>query len=91
MRTPKGMAFSHCLKRAMYEVAAMQDRVGVDPRVLNERELLALLRATQEELEVHGEWNELNVLLRDFARELLERRLLEKVRLVRLMPLSRPE
>jgi hypothetical protein len=69
----------------------MQDRVGVDPRVLDERELLAPMRAAQEEIEAHGGWNELNVLLRDFARELLERRLLQKVQLVRLMPLSRPE
>jgi hypothetical protein len=75
----------------MSEVAAMQDKGGVDPRVLDERELIALVRATQEEIESHGEWNELKVLLSDLARELLERRVLEKVQLVRLMELRRPE
>jgi len=69
----------------------MQDKGGVDPRVLDERELIALVRATQEEIESHGEWNELKVLLSDLARELLERRVLEKVQLVRLMELRRPE
>jgi hypothetical protein len=39
----------------------MQDKVGVDPKVLNDVELIALVRETQEEIEAHGEWNELNV------------------------------
>jgi hypothetical protein len=33
----------------------MQDKVGVDPKVLNDVELIALVRETQEELEAHGE------------------------------------
>jgi hypothetical protein len=32
------------------------------------------VRETQEEIEAHGEWNQLNVLLRDFAAELVKRR-----------------
>jgi hypothetical protein len=69
----------------------MQDKVGVDPEVLNDVELIALLRETQEQIEAHGEWNELNVLLRDFAVELVKRRVLARVQFVGLMELSRPE
>lgn len=49
----------------------MQDKVGVDPKVLNDVELIALVRETQGEIEAHDEWNEMNVLLRDFAAELV--------------------
>jgi hypothetical protein len=69
----------------------MQDKVGVDPKVLNDVELIALVRETQEEIEGHGELNELNSLLRDFAMELVKRRVLAKVQFVRLIGLSRPE
>ncbi len=69
----------------------IQDKVGVDPKVLNDVELIALVRETQEEIEAHGEWNELNVLLRDFAAELVKRRVLSRVQFVRLMELRRPE
>jgi hypothetical protein len=65
----------------MYEVA-MPDKVGLDPKVLDDLELIALVREAQEEIEAHGEWNELNVLLRDFATELLKRRLLARVQFV---------
>jgi hypothetical protein len=40
----------------------MQDKVGVDPKILNDVELIALVCETQELIEAHGEWNELNVL-----------------------------
>ncbi len=59
-------------------MTAFQDR-GVDETV-SDTELIALFcRALDEvldEVEVHGELDELNVLLRDFARELLKWRLL---------------
>jgi hypothetical protein len=74
----------------MYEVAAMPDKVGLDPKVLDDLELIALVREAQEEIEAHGEWNELNVLLRDFATELPKRRLLARVQFVRLIESSRP-
>jgi len=38
--------------------------------------VIALLCQTEEEIEEHGESNQLNLLLRDFARELLKNRLL---------------
>jgi hypothetical protein len=47
----------------MSEVA-VQDKVGVDPKALDERELMALVRATQEEIEAHGEWNEFESLVK---------------------------
>jgi len=53
--------------------------------------LIALLRGAQEELEAHGELNQVNLLLRDFVRELLKQRLQLRVRFVRLVALSRPE
>jgi hypothetical protein len=69
----------------------MDDKVGVDPEVLNDIELMALVRETQEEIDEHGEWNELNVLLHDFAAELVKRRVLSRAQFVGLMGLSRPE
>jgi hypothetical protein len=39
----------------IYKVDVMQEKVGVDPKVLNDVELIALVRETQEELEAHGE------------------------------------
>jgi hypothetical protein len=69
----------------------MQDKVGVDPKVLNDVELIALVRETQEEIEAYGEWNELNVLLRDFTAELVKRGVLSRVQFVGLVELSRPE
>jgi hypothetical protein len=67
----------------MYEVAMMPDKVGVDPKVQDDLELIAVVR------EAHGEWDELNVLLRDFATELRKRRLLARVQFVRLIESSR--
>jgi hypothetical protein len=69
----------------------MQDKVGVDPKVLNDVELIAFVRETQEEIEAHGELNELNSFLRDFATELVKRRVLAKVQFVRFIELNRPE
>lgn len=51
--------------------------------------MIALVRQTQEEFEAHGELNQLNLLLRDFSREIMERRLLEKVEFVRLKESNR--
>ena len=62
----------------------MQDEAGVDQKA-SDAELIALVRRAQEELEAHGELNQMNLLLRDFARELLKQRLLERVEFVLLM------
>jgi len=53
----------------------MLGKVGVDQKA-SDAELIALLCKTQAEIDVHGESNELNLLLHDFARELLKQRLL---------------
>ena len=68
----------------------MKVTAEVDHKV-SDAELIALLRGVQEELEAHGELNQVNLLLRDFARELLKQRLLLRVRFVRLMKPSPPE
>ncbi len=62
----------------------------VDHKV-SDAELIALVRKTQAEIDVHGELNQVNLLLRDFARELLKQRLLLRLQFVRLVELSRPE
>lgn len=79
----------YCPKRVVRKLAVMQD--GGDPKALDDAELIALVRETQEEIEAHGELNELNALLHDFARELLKRRLFARVGFVRLIELNRPE
>jgi hypothetical protein len=53
-------------------------QAGVARKVLDDAELIASVRQTQDQFEARGELNELNVLLRDFARELLKQRLLAK-------------
>jgi hypothetical protein len=68
----------------------MRVTAEVDHKV-SDAELIALLRGTQEELEAHGELNQVNHLLRDFARELLKQRLQLRVRFVRLVESSRLE
>ena len=68
----------------------MRVTAEVDHKV-SDAELIALVRGAQEELEAHGELNQANLLLRDFARELLKQRLLLRVRFVRLMKPSPPE
>jgi hypothetical protein len=72
------------------EAAVMKVTAEVDHKV-SDAELIALLRGVQEELEAHGELNQVNLLLRDFVRELLKQRLLLRVRFVRLMKPSPPE
>jgi len=47
---------------------------GVDQKA-SDAELIALLCKTEAEIDVHGELNESNLLLNDFARELLKQRL----------------
>jgi len=64
--------------QAMHEVAVMQDKAGVEQKV-SRAELIALFCQTQEEIEAHGESNELNLLLGDFAKELLKQRLFARV------------
>jgi hypothetical protein len=55
----------------------MNDKTGFEPKA-SDAELIALLRKVQEEIEGHLELNESNLLLHDFARELLRQRLLLK-------------
>jgi hypothetical protein len=68
----------------------MKVTAEVDHKV-SDAELIALLRGVQQELEAHGELNQVSLLLRDFVRELLKQRLLLRVRFVRLMKPSPPE
>jgi hypothetical protein len=77
------------LNRATYEEEAMHEMVGVDQKV-SDAELMTLLRRVQEEIDAHSELNEVNLLLRDFARELLKKRLLKRVQFVEMMELGRP-
>jgi predicted RNA-binding Zn ribbon-like protein len=51
----------------------MQDEAVVDQKA-SDAELIALVRRAQEELEAHGELNQVSLLLRDFARERLKQR-----------------
>ncbi len=59
----------------------MQDKAGVDQKI-SDAELLALVCKAQEEIQVHDGFNELNLLFRDFAGELLKS--------LRMMKLIRP-
>jgi hypothetical protein len=68
--------------RPVYKAFVMQDKAEVDQK-LTDAELLALVSKAQEEIEAHGGVNEANLLLRNFARELLKKRL-------RMMRLIRP-
>jgi hypothetical protein len=52
----------------------MQDKKEVDETV-SVAQLIAWVSEVQEEIEVHGRVNESNLLLHDFARELLKKRL----------------
>ena len=66
----------------------MQDEAVVDQKA-SDAELIALVRRAQEELEAHGELNQVSLLLRDFARERLKQLL--RVEFVRMIELSRRE
>jgi len=68
----------------------MQNNAGVDQSV-SDAELIALLREAQEEMEVRGELNQLNLLLRDFAREQLRQHLLRRVEFVQMIESHRQE
>ena len=68
----------------------MQDAAGVDEKA-SDGDLIALVRRAQEEVEAHGEVNQVNLLLRDFAKELLKQHLLRRVEFVRMTEPSRPE
>jgi hypothetical protein len=57
----------------------------------SDAELIVFVREAQEEIRAHGELNELNLLLHDFARELLKQRLLRRVAFLRVMKSSHPE
>jgi hypothetical protein len=61
-------------RRTAQQVAVMQNRAQVDQR-MSDAELLALVSAAHEQIEVHGGVNESNLHLRDFAGELLTKRL----------------
>jgi hypothetical protein len=65
----------------------MQNNARVDQKI-SDHELIALFCQTQEEIEAHGQSNELNLLLRDFGKELLKQRLFARVVFVRLMELK---
>jgi len=67
----------------------MQGMVGIDQKA-SDAELMTLLRKAQEEIDAGSELNEVNLLLRDFARELLKKRLLIRVQFVQMMESSRP-
>jgi uncharacterized protein YejL (UPF0352 family) len=69
----------------------MRDKVGSDRTTFSDAQLTALLRATLEVIEAHGESNDLNVLLRDFATELLRRRVVARVEFIRLIDQHRPD
>ena len=66
----------------------MQEMVGVDQKA-SDAELMTLLRRAQEEIDAHAELNEVNLLLLDFVRELLKKRLLIRVQFVQMMELGR--
>lgn len=68
----------------------MKDTAAVVHKA-SDAELFAVVRRAQEELEARGELNQVNLLLHDFARELLKQRLLKRVEFVRMIELSRPE
>lgn len=75
----------------MPQVAVMMKGTAAVDHKVSDTELFALVRGAQEESETHGELNQVNLLLRDFARELLKKRLSLRVRFARLIDLSRPE
>jgi hypothetical protein len=50
--------------------------------------LIALVRKAQQEFEAQGELNEVNLLLRDFAKELLQQRLFLRVKFARIIDLG---
>jgi hypothetical protein len=64
--------------------AIMQSKVEV-AQSMSDVELLALLCRVQDEIEAHREPSDLDLLLADFAKELLRQRLLTLVKLIRVI------
>jgi hypothetical protein len=75
---------------AVQEVVILGDRAGVNQKT-SIAELIASMRKIEEEIAAHGELNEPNLLLRDFAMELLKQKLLLRVEFVQMMESSRPK
>jgi len=75
-------------KWGISEVAPMNHTAAVDQKI-SDAELIAWLRVAQEEIAAHGDLNQVNLLLHDFARELLKQRLLLRVEFVRMIEMSR--
>jgi hypothetical protein len=65
----------------------MQDKSGAALKI-SDAELIALVRKAQQEFNAHGELNEANLLLRDFAKELLKQRLFLRVRFARIIDMG---
>jgi hypothetical protein len=65
----------------------MQEKSGAVQKI-SDAELIALVHKAQQELEEHGELNAVNVLLRDFAVELLKQRLFRRVKFARMIDLG---
>jgi hypothetical protein len=63
-----------CPNTSLYKAAVMQDKAEIDERV-SDAELIALASEAQAEIETRGEVSERNLLLCDFAWELLKKRL----------------
>lgn len=62
-----------------------------DQRLINDAELIAIVRETQQAIEEHGQLNEPKVLLAQFALELLRRRILANVNFAKFTELHPPE
>jgi hypothetical protein len=69
------------------EVDVMQNKSRADQKI-SDAELIALVRKAQQEFEAQAELNEVNLLLRDFAKELLQQRLFLRVKFSRIIDLS---
>jgi hypothetical protein len=65
----------------------MQNKSRADQKI-SDAELISLVRKAQQEFEAQGELNEVNLLLRDFAKELLEQRLFRRVKFARMIHLG---
>jgi hypothetical protein len=65
----------------------MQDKSGADQKI-SDADLIALVRKAQQEFESHGELGDVDLLLRDFAKELLQQRLFRRVKFARMIDLG---
>ena len=63
----------------------------VNQNLLNDAELVAIVRENQRAIEEHGQLNEPKALLAQFALELLKRRILAKVKFAKSTELHPPE